>query len=77
MPKPKGGRGKRVPYRTQSMRVPVALMQQFQAEIEQYRLLVMEGDKDYSEESVTPLDEAIARVQNDPTVTRGGKMQGR
>ena len=76
MVKPKGGRGHRVPYRTQTMRVPVALLQQFQSEIDRYRLIVLGEDTSTDAESVTPLDKAIDRVLNDSTITRSGKTEG-
>jgi hypothetical protein len=78
MVKPKGGRGQRAPYQSQTMRVPVALRERFEQEIEQYRSLVLGGESGQSDETPNPsaLDRAIDEVLNNPTVTRSGKIAG-
>ena len=42
---PKGGRGKKAPYETITVRIPVPIQLRVEAMAEQYRLSVLEGDE--------------------------------
>ena len=44
MNKPVGGRGKKAPYETEVIRVPVPIIPQVEKIIEEYRLLAIEGE---------------------------------
>jgi hypothetical protein len=44
MNKPLGGRGKRAPYETQVVRVPVPIIGEVEQIIEEYRLLAIKGE---------------------------------
>jgi hypothetical protein len=48
MSKPIGGRGKKAPYETTHMRVPVTLKPQIESIIEIYRLSVIDGIESHS-----------------------------
>lgn len=65
MSKPMGGRGKKAPYETTHMRVPLPLKIQIEQLIEAYRLSVVDGlnefDKPTSE--VISIDEALVIAQ--------------
>ena len=62
MTKPIGGRGKRAPYETTHMRVPLPLKSQIEQLIEDYRLSILDGvDRPSSE--LIPLDEALIIAQ--------------
>ena len=62
MTKPMGGRGKRAPYETTHMRVPLPLKTQIEQLIEDYRLSILDGiDRPSSE--LIPLDEALIIAQ--------------
>lgn len=62
MTKPMGGRGKRAPYETTHMRVPLPLKNQIEQLIEDYRLSILDGiDRPSSE--LIPLDEALVIAQ--------------
>ena len=62
MTKPMGGRGKRAPYETTHMRVPLPLKSQIEQLIEDYRLSILDGvDRPSSE--LIPLDEALIIAQ--------------
>lgn len=78
MVKPKGGRGVRAPYKTQTMRVPVALREKFEQEIEQYRSVVLGDESEQSEQTPvpSPIDRAIEEVLQDQAITRSGKTAG-
>ena len=57
-----GGRGKRAPYETTHMRVPLPLKTQIEQLIEDYRLSILDGiDRPSSE--LIPLDEALIIAQ--------------
>lgn len=56
---PKGGRGKKAPYDTRTVRIPVAVLAEVEAIAEQYRLSVLEGGEFKAGGNPT-LDEAIA-----------------
>lgn len=62
MTKPMGGRGKRAPYETTHMRVPLPLKNQIEQLIEDYRLSILDGiDRPSSE--LIPIDEALVIAQ--------------
>ena len=58
MTKPIGGRGKKAPYETTHIRVPVNLKPQIESLIEAYRLSVIDGI-DSQESEVMAMGEAI------------------
>lgn len=62
MTKPMGGRGKRAPYETTHMRVPLPLKSQIEQLIEDYRLSVLEGIESQPSE-LTPIEEALTIAQ--------------
>jgi hypothetical protein len=43
MSKPVGGRGKKAPYETKTLRVPLELLPEFEDRINEYRAAVIEG----------------------------------
>jgi hypothetical protein len=62
MTKPMGGRGKKAPYETTHMRVPLPLKNQIEQLIEDYRLSILDGiDRPSSE--LIPIDEALVIAQ--------------
>lgn len=62
MTKPTGGRGKKAPYETTHVRVPLPLKDHIDQLIEDYRLSIIEGiDRPSSE--LIPLDEALLIAQ--------------
>jgi Arc/MetJ-type ribon-helix-helix transcriptional regulator len=63
MHKPKGGRGKRVPYSSVTVRVPEELKAQVEELVEAYRLFILEGIKADQEDSLLPIDQAKALAQ--------------
>lgn len=85
MIKPVGGRGKKAPYETVQMRVPLPIKSQVEQLIEQYRQQVLEEPRstDESLESdiepvhrFSELELIVQEVLSDPTVTRNGKDKG-
>lgn len=44
MTRPKGGRGKKAPYETEVIRVPVPILPQVEQMIDDYRLLAIKGE---------------------------------
>lgn len=50
MVKPVGGRGKKAPYKTKTIRIPVELEDQINALIDEYRAKVMNSDDRHSVE---------------------------
>jgi hypothetical protein len=62
MTKPMGGRGKKAPYETTHMRIPLPLKNQIEQLIEDYRLSILDGiDRPSSE--LIPIDEALVIAQ--------------
>jgi hypothetical protein len=62
MTKPLGGRGKKAPYETTHMRVPLPLKTQIEKLIEDYRLSAIDGiDRPSSE--LIPIEEALKTAQ--------------
>jgi hypothetical protein len=59
MIKPKGGRGKRVPYSSVTVRVPEELKAQVEELVEAYRLFILEGIE-MEQEALLPIDQAKA-----------------
>jgi hypothetical protein len=59
MIKPKGGRGKRVPYTSVTVRVPEELKAQVEELVEAYRLFILEGIET-EQEALLPIDQAKA-----------------
>ena len=62
MTKPIGGRGKKAPYETTHMRIPLPLKNQIEQLIEDYRLSILDGIERPVEELI-PLDEALIIAQ--------------
>lgn len=62
MVKPIGGRGKKAPYQTKTIRIPVELEGQISQLIEQYRQQAITGDAPDSEYPL-PLHEAVELAQ--------------
>lgn len=62
MTKPMGGRGKKAPYETTHMRVPLPLKTQIEQLIEDYRLSILDGIERPGEELI-PIDEALVIAQ--------------
>ena len=58
MSKPIGGRGKKAPYETTHLRIPIPIKPQIESMIEAYRLSVIDGI-DSQESDVLPLGDAI------------------
>jgi hypothetical protein len=58
MPKPIGGRGKKAPYQTTHLRIPIPIKPQIESMIEAYRLSVIDGI-DSQESEVMPMGDAI------------------
>jgi hypothetical protein len=58
MNKPKGGRGKRVPYSSVTVRVPEELKAQVEELVEAYRLFILEGIE--TDQGLLPIDQAKA-----------------
>lgn len=85
MVKPVGGRGKRAPYQTVQMRVPLPIKAHVEQLIEQYREQVL-GESNVSEKVVegeskpvyrfSELEAIVQEVLLDPVVTRSGKDRG-
>lgn len=85
MVKPLGGRGKKAPYETIQMRVPLPIKSQVEQLIEQYRNQVLEESSSSSEQA-EPVEKPVDRfseleifvqeVLSDPKVTRSGKDRG-
>jgi hypothetical protein len=63
MIKPTGGRGKRAPYETTHLRVPIPLKSAIEAMIEGYRAEILEGSPPPKEDGPLPLSEAIEIAQ--------------
>ena len=62
MTKPMGGRGKKAPYETTHMRIPLPLKNQIEQLIEDYRLSILDGiDRPSSE--LVPIEEALVIAQ--------------
>lgn len=62
MTKPMGGRGKKAPYETTHMRIPLPLKNQIEQLIEDYRLSILDGiDRPSSE--LIPIEEALVIAQ--------------
>jgi hypothetical protein len=62
MTKPMGGRGKRAPYETTHMRIPLPLKTQIEQLIEDYRLSILEGIESQPSELI-PMEEALIIAQ--------------
>ena len=56
MDKPKGGRGKKVPYNSCTVRIPEDLKDAVETLVEQYRLFILEGIESKSN-SIPSIDE--------------------
>jgi hypothetical protein len=65
MTKPMGGRGKKAPYETTHIRVPLPLKTQIEQLIEDYRLSVIDGLDEFNKPTseVIPIDEALVIAQ--------------
>lgn len=57
MTKPIGGRGKKAPYETTHLRIPIPIKPQIESMIEAYRLSVIDGIDSHSD--LLPLGDAI------------------
>ena len=58
MTKPIGGRGKKAPYETTHLRIPIPIKPQIESMIEAYRLSVIDGI-DSPDSDLLPLGDAI------------------
>lgn len=79
MTKPVGGRGKKAPYETIQMRVPVPIKSEVEKLIEQYRAKVLNGETlvDVEQKPVNEfIEKLVQEVLTDPAVTRNGKDRG-
>lgn len=80
MVKPIGGRGKRAPYQTIQMRVPLPIKPEVEKLIEQYRTVMLGEDETPVETESKPeygfLEKMIQEVLADPAITRNGKDKG-
>lgn len=63
MTKPIGGRGKRAPYETTHLRVPLPLKSAIEAMIEDYRAEVLDGVPPAEQSGPIPLSEAVEIAQ--------------
>jgi hypothetical protein len=59
--KPKGGRGLKAPYETTILRVPLPLVGRFQAQVDEFRDLAINGVEDSSD----PATVVLSRLGND------------
>lgn len=57
---PKGGRGKKVPYETTTVRIPVAIKDQVEDMANRYRTSVIEGSEFTPDDDGYDLDRAVA-----------------
>jgi hypothetical protein len=62
MTKPKGGRGKKAPYSSVTVRVPEDIKAKVEELVEAYRLFILEGIET-EEEALLPFDQAKALAQ--------------
>lgn len=80
MVKPVGGRGKRAPYQTVQVRVPLPIKPEVEKLIEQYRAVMLGEDETLVKSGLKPeygfLEKMIQEVLADPAVTRNGKDRG-
>lgn len=80
MNKPIGGRGKRAPYQTIQMRVPLPVKAEVEKLIEQYRNTVLSEAEAPIDVEIKPeygfLERVAQEVLADPVVTRHGKDRG-
>lgn len=80
MKKPIGGRGKRAPYQTIQMRVPLPIKAEVEKLIEQYRSTVLSEFEIPVDTELKPeygfLNRVAQEVLADPVVTRHGKDRG-
>jgi len=56
MDKPKGGRGKKVPYNSCTVRIPVDLKETVESLVENYRQFILEGIESKSND-IPPIEE--------------------
>lgn len=82
MIKPVGGRGKRAPYETVQMRVPLPIKSEVEKLIEDYRAVAL-GNETPVEKEDKPVNKFLDHlhylalgVLSDPVVTRNGKDRG-
>ena len=59
MVKPVGGRGKKAPYETTHLRVPIPIKSEIKKLIENYRLSVVDG-LEFSKDNLMPVEDAKA-----------------
>lgn len=64
MSKPVGGRGKKAPYETTHMRVPVELKAEFEQRIAQYRDTVLTGEESSDEVESSGMFENCLKLVN-------------
>jgi hypothetical protein len=80
MVKPIGGRGKKAPYQTVQMRIPLPIKSEVEKLVEQYRGVILSGDETPIGSTVKPeygfLEKMIQEVLADPAVTRNGRDRG-
>lgn len=80
MVKPTGGRGKKAPYQTMQMRIPLPIKSEVEELVERYRSLILGEDETPTGSITKPedgfLEKMIQEVLADPAVTRNGKDRG-